>query len=217
MVRRSGFTYGQNHHYEQEQLSTKRYESHERKLRWVGSDARRHPNIHARETLALLVYTNRQFSSRICALDHDWMNQQPMSEYFVGVSRSIILEVSSFKTTPRKMIWKKHRNLVSKKEDLFIDSKKSSRSWKPTIHNIISNWSSARHQILEKEMSCNLFSDLSVTNIRIHIWTKSSLRARTTEYQMVWESWKKVEIGWFWREATPNYSCKGNCGMTCLH
>ena len=121
-----------------------------------------------------------------------------------GVSRSLILDLSSFETTPTKLISKKHQNLVSKKEDLFIDWKKSSRSWKPTIHNIIPNWSSARHQILEKEMSCNLFSDLSVTNIRIHIWTKSSLRARTTEYQMIWESWKKVEIGWFWREATPN-------------
>ena len=145
-----------------------------------------------------------------------WINNQCQNISW-GVSRSLILEVSSIKTTPRKLISKKHQNLVSKKEDLFIDSKKSSRSWKPTIHKIISNWSSARHQILEKEMSCNLFSDVSVTNIRIHIWTKSSLRARATEYQMIWESWKKVEIGWFWREATPNYSCKGNFGMTCLH
>ena len=145
-----------------------------------------------------------------------WINNQCQNISW-GVSRSLILELSSFKTTPRKLISKKHQNLVSKKEDLFIDSKKSSRSWKPTIHNIIPNWSSARHQILEKEMSCNLFSDLSVTNIRIHIWTKSSLRARTTEYRKIWESWKRAETGWFWREATPNYSCKGNFGKTCLH
>ena len=147
-----------------------------------------------------------------------WINNQCQNISW-GVSRSLILELSSFKTTPRKLISKKRQNLVSKKKDLFIDSKKSSRSWKPTIHNIISNWSSARHQIIEKEneMSCNLFSDLGGTNIRSHIWIKSSLRAGATEYRKIRESWKRAETGWFWREATPNYSCKGNFGKTCLH
>ena len=42
------------------------------------------------------------------------------------VSRSIVLETSLFKTTPKKLITKKHENLISKNEDLFIDSKQRS-------------------------------------------------------------------------------------------
>ena len=146
-----------------------------------------------------------------------WINNQCQNISW-GVSRSLILEVSSFKTTPRKLISKKHQNLISKKEDLYFDSKKSSTSWKPTIHNISSNWI-LRDKILgkETEISSDLFSDLGGTNIRSHIWRKSSLRAGATEYRKIWESWKRAETGWFWREATPNYSCKGNFGKTCLH
>ena len=138
VVRTSGNTDGQNHHYEQQQLSTKKYESHQRKLRLVGSDARRHPTFHARETLAWLVYTNWQFSSRIRAFDHDWTNQQPVSEYFVGVSRSIILEASSFKTTPRKLISKKNEKLVPKKQDHLIDTKQRSPQKVENQRSIIS-------------------------------------------------------------------------------
>ena len=109
-----------------------------KKVRLVGSDAKRHPTFHATETLAWLVYTNRQFSSRIRAFDHDWRNQQPVSEYFVEVSRSIILEASSFKTTPRKLISKKHENLVPKKQDHFIDTKQRSPQKVENQRSIIS-------------------------------------------------------------------------------
>ena len=96
----------------------------------------------------------------------------------------------------------------SKKTFSSIQNKEILKKLNTKIQNIISNWNSARQQILvkETEMSCNLFSYLGGTNIRKHRWTKSSLRATATEYQKVWESSKKVEIGWFWREATPNFS-----------
>ena len=136
------------------------------------------------------------------------------------VFRSLVLEASSFETAPHKLS-PKIRKLQVQARRLFhrFKTEKSSRSWIPTIQNINSNWNSARQQILgkETEMSCKLFSYLGGTNIRKHRWSKSSLRATATEYQKVWESSKKVEIGWFWREATPNFSCRGNSGTTCLH
>ena len=47
--------------------------------------------------------------------------------------------------------------------------------------------------------------------------TKPSVRATATEYQNYWESRKKVEIGWFWRESTPNFSWEARFDMTCSH
>ena len=79
----------------------------------------------------------------------------------------------------------------------WFETTKSWKSWKPTIHNIISKWNSARQQTLGKqtEMSCNLFSDLGGTNIRSQRWTKSSLWATATAYQKHWEPSKQAEIG----------------------
>ena len=93
------------------------------------------------------------------------------------------------------------------------------KSWKPTIHNIISKWNSARQQTLGKqtEMSCNLFSDLGGTNIRSQRWTKSPLWATATAYQKHWEPSKKAEIGWFSRKAKPNFPWEARFDMSCSH
>ena len=71
------------------------------------------------------------------------------------LSRSVVIETSSYKTTPRKLIAKQHE-FISKKGRPFhwFTTKKSSRSWKPTLHGNISNCKSARHQNLGKE-NCN--------------------------------------------------------------
>ena len=115
------------------------------------------------------------------------------------VFRSLKLESFIIWNGTSQIISKKRENSVSTQEDFFIDSKqrKSWKSRKPTIHNIISNWNSARQQTLGKqtEMSCNLFSDLGGTNIRSQRWTKSSLWATATAYQKHWEPSKQAEIG----------------------
>ena len=137
------------------------------------------------------------------------------------VFRSLVLEASSFETASHKVSPKNAKNSLSKQEDLFVASKqkKSSRSVKPTNHNIISNWNSARQQILgkETEMSCNLCSDFGGTNIRNHGWTKSKLRPTATAYQKHWEPSKKAEIGWFWRKATPKVSWEARFDVTYCH
>ena len=217
MVRTSGVTDGQNHHSEQQQLRTKNIESHQRRLRLVGFAARRHPTIFEKQGLIWLLPSK---NSSCQGLPPWWEIQQPISEILVeslhesSIRSFIIWNGTSqiiYKNTKTPSPSKKTFSLIQKKEIL--------KKLNTKIQNIISNWNSARQQILvkETEMSCNLFSYLGGTNIRKHRWTKSSLRATATEYQNVWESSKKVEIGWFWRETTPNFSCKGNSGMTCLH
>ena len=135
------------------------------------------------------------------------------------VSRSIVLEASELMTTPAKLISEKHENLAPKKEDISTDTKESPQEVENQRSTISVQTGILRDKILgkETEISSDLFSDLGGTNIRSHIWRKSSQRAGATEYRKIWESWKRAETGWFWREATPNYSCKWNFGKTCLH
>ena len=100
MVRSSGVTDGQNHQYEQEQLTTKRYESHERKMRLVGSDARRHPTILGSKILAWIVYTYRQFFSWTCAWMTTWRIKSQCQISSWEVSRSIVLKLHQLKLHP---------------------------------------------------------------------------------------------------------------------
>ena len=61
----------QNHHSEQKQPSTKIIESHQTRLRLVGSDARQRPTFLEREVLIWLASINRKFLSGTLAMARD--------------------------------------------------------------------------------------------------------------------------------------------------
>ena len=146
--------------------------------------------------------------------------QQPNSEFLVESLPKCCIKLHHLKRHLTNYLQKTRKLRVHARRPFhWFKTTKSSRSGKPTIHNIISNWNSARQQILgkETEMSCNLCSDLGGTNIRSHGWTKSSLRPTATAYQKHWEPPKKAETGWFWSKATPNFSWEARFDATYSH
>ena len=206
----------QNNHCEQQQLRTKNIESHQRRLRLVGSAARRHPTFFLRSK----VWYDFSHQKTVLVRDfrHDERFNNQIKKSWWKVFRSLVLEASSFETSPHKLS-PKIRKLQVQARRLFhrFKTKKSkTRSWIPTIHSIIWYWNSARQQIQgkETEISCNLFSDLGGTNIRSHRWTKPSLRATATAYQKHWEPSKRAEISWFCRKATSNFFWEARFDMT---
>ena len=187
-------------------------------ITWL--DARWHPTFLERQGLICLVPIKKQFVLVRDFLRGERFNNQIQKSWW-KVFRSLELESFIIWNRTSQIISKKHENSVLHARRLlhWFKTTKSWKSWKPTIHNIISNWISARQQTLGKqtEMSCNLFSDLGGTNIRSQRWTKSSLWATATAYQKHWEPSKKAEIGWFSRKATPNFSWEARFDMTCSH
>ena len=184
-----------------------------KKVRLVGSDARRHPTLHARETLTRLLHNDTVLFMDMRIVSR--LNESTTTFRKVRVvSRSITLEASHLKLHKGNSSQRNKKTCYPRKKTFaWFKTKKSSKSGKRTIHNINSNWSPSKHQ---KRKNCNVFQ--FVFRSRWHEFeelkmTKPSVRATATEHQKQ-RAIKEGEIGWFWREATPNSSCERNFDTT---
>ena len=164
-------------------------------IAWL--DARWHPTFLERQGLIWLVPIKKQFLTRTFAVARDSITK--FRNLGGSLQESRIRKLHHLKRHLTNYLQKTRKLRVHATRPFhWFKTTKTSRTGKPTIHNIISNWNSAIQQFLRKEteMSCNLCSDLGGTNIRSHGLTKSSLRPTATAYQKHWEPSKKAEIAW---------------------